>query len=77
MTSWFVQLGMYTPSVEIEIKPHPNYPKTHSIVIVTTRHGLVFACDWAGKPEQADALFAWMHDKYSFRKYDTTNGRYL
>jgi hypothetical protein len=64
-------------SVEIEIKPHHNYPETHSRVIVTTRNGFVFACDWAGKPELADAIQAWLDDRRSFRKYDTTNGEYL
>jgi hypothetical protein len=64
-------------SAQIEIRPHPHYPGTHSIVIVTTHRGWVFACDWAGVPAEADARHAWLHDKYSFRPYDTASGRYV
>lgn len=71
---------MATKKTQIEIKRHPQYPETHSVVIVTTRRGLVYACDWAGTPETitiADALHAWQHDKYSFHPYNSSSGNYV
>jgi hypothetical protein len=62
---------------QIEIKKHPRYPGTHSVVIVTTARGRVFACDWAGTPSEADAHYAWECDRRNFKPYDTTTGRYV
>lgn len=61
----------------LEIKRHPHYPATHSVVIVTTGRGLVFACDWAGTPNETAAWLAWEHDRRSFKPYDTSTGHYV
>lgn len=59
--------------LDIEIKKHPHYPETHSVVIVTTPRG-VYACAWAGTPTAEEALQAWKNDRRCFRPYNTSTG---
>jgi hypothetical protein len=57
------------PNIQIEIRPHPQYPDTHKRVIVHSR-GRVWYADWAEPwPTEATVRQAWIEDRRSFLSY--------
>lgn len=62
--------------IEIEIRPHLTYPKTHSTAKVIVR-GRVWATDWAGTPTEEQVREAWRTDRRSFMPYNESEGIYV
>jgi hypothetical protein len=59
---------------KIEINPHPRLPETHTRVIVTTRAGYSFYCDYAAsdeyeRPTEEIVRRDWKADRKAFSPY--------
>jgi len=57
-----------------DVRPHRDYPDTHTTVIATTANGRSYACTWAGTPTDDDIRDAWRNDRRAFTPYNAASG---